>query len=101
MLSHAVQDLEEGVYIRHRLDSSLFDLRRLKATMRKLKTPIQEALFAPRTRMDRDVQLMLDKFSLTISLDKTKILPQAAPNRNTPEQTIFVGDTRLKNVDSF
>ena len=31
MLSHAVQDLEKGVYIRYRLDSSLFDLRRLTA----------------------------------------------------------------------
>ena len=31
MLSQAIKDSEEGVYIRYRLDGSLFDLRRLNA----------------------------------------------------------------------
>ena len=34
MLSHAVQDLEKGVYICYLLDSSLFDLRQLTAKMK-------------------------------------------------------------------
>ena len=39
VLSHAIEDLEEGVYIRYCLDGSLFDLQRLTAktgTLRKL-----------------------------------------------------------------
>ena len=38
MLSHATQDLEKGVYIRYRLDSPLFDQRRLTAKTKSLQT---------------------------------------------------------------
>ena len=43
---YAVQDLENGVFIRYRLDSSLFDLRRLTAKTKSLQTLLQEVLFA-------------------------------------------------------
>ena len=46
MLSHAVRDLKKGVYIRYRLDSSLFDLRRLTAETKSLQSLLQEVLFA-------------------------------------------------------
>ena len=46
MLSHAVRDLEKGVYIRCRLDGSLFDLRRLAAKTKSLQSLLQEVLFA-------------------------------------------------------
>ena len=46
MLAHAVQDMEESVYIRYRLDGSLLDLRRLNAKTKCLYQLIQEALFA-------------------------------------------------------
>ena len=77
MLSHAVQDLEKGVYIRYRLDGSLFDL--------------EEVLFADDCALvahaEPDVQMMLDRFSeasklfgLTISLGKMEVLQHPAPN---------------------
>ena len=37
MLSQAVKDSEEGVYIRYHLDCSLFDLRRLNAKTKTFK----------------------------------------------------------------
>ena len=46
MLSHAVQDLEKGVYICYHLDGSLFDLHRLTVKMKSLQTLLQEVLFA-------------------------------------------------------
>ena len=36
MMVHAVQDLENGVYVRYRLDGALFDLRRLTAKTKSL-----------------------------------------------------------------
>ena len=46
MLSHAVQDLQKGVYIRYRLDDSLFDLCRLTVKTKNLQALLQEVLFA-------------------------------------------------------
>ena len=55
-------------------------------------------------RRDRDLQLMLDKYSeasklfgLTINLDKTEVFHQAAPSSKTLEPTIFADGTQLKN----
>ena len=93
MLFHAVQDLESGVYIRCRLLGSLFDLRCLTAKAKYLVDLIQEAFFTDDctlvSREDSDLQLMLDRFSqsaklfgLTVSLEKTEVLHQAAPGGN-------------------
>ena len=90
MLSHAVQDLEKGVYIRYHLDGSLFDLRRLTAKTKSLQTLLQEVLFADNCALmvhaEQDLQRMLDHFSevsklfgLTISLGKTEVLHHPAP----------------------
>ena len=61
------QDLEKGVYIRYRLDGSLFDLRRLTAKTKSIQTLLQEVLFAEEcARMahtEQDLQWMLDRFS--------------------------------------
>ena len=46
--SYAVRDLEEGVYIRYCLDTSLLDLRRLTAKTRALHKLIHEAPFSPK-----------------------------------------------------
>ena len=46
MLSHAVRDLEKGVYIWYRFDGSLFDVCRLTAKTKCSRDLLQEALFA-------------------------------------------------------
>ena len=112
MLSHAVRDLEKGVYIRYRLDGSLFDLRRLTAKTKSHQDLIQEALFADDCALvahaEPDLQLMLDRFSeasklfgLTISLGKTEVLLQPAANTNPPAPSSSIDDTQLANVDQF
>ena len=46
VLNHAFKDLEQGVYLRCRLDGSLFDLRRLTTKTKTVKKTVLEALFA-------------------------------------------------------
>ena len=90
MLSHADLDLKKEVYIRYRLDGSLFDLRRLTAKTRSLQTLLQGVFFADDCALvahtEQDLQRMLDLFfeasklfGLTISLGKTGVLYQPAP----------------------
>lgn len=112
MLSHAVRDLEKGVYIRYRLDGSLFDLRRLTAKTKSLQALLQEVLFADDCALvahaESDLQMMLDRFSeasklfgLTVSLGKTEVLHQPAPNTHPPAPSIVIDDTPLANVEHF
>uniref|UniRef100_A0A5F8GYV1 Reverse transcriptase domain-containing protein n=1 Tax=Monodelphis domestica TaxID=13616 RepID=A0A5F8GYV1_MONDO len=46
VLQHVVMDLDLGIYIKYRLDGSLFDLRRLTAKTKTTERLILEALFA-------------------------------------------------------
>ena len=67
MLSHAVQDLEKGVYIRYCLGGSLFDIRPLTAKTKSLQTLLQEVFFADDCTLmahaEQDLQQKLDRFS--------------------------------------
>ena len=78
MLSHAVRDLEKGVYIRYRLDGSLF-----VAKIKSLQSLLQEVLFADDCALvahtESDMKLLQDRFSSaskpfgqTVSLGKKK-----------------------------
>ena len=81
MLSHAVQDLEKGVYIRYHLDGSLFNLHRLTAKTRSLQTLLQEVLFAD---------------------DCALVLHQPAPYCQTPPTpTTTIDNKPLANVEHF
>lgn len=46
VLHHALQDLDRVVFIKYRLDGSLFDLRRLNGKTKTVERLITEALFA-------------------------------------------------------
>ena len=92
VLSHAVQDLEEGKCIRYCLDGSPFDLRRLTAKTRTLQKLIHEAPFSPmsvpschtKTVIYSQCSIPCPKvsrlFGPTISLNKIEVLHQPAPN---------------------
>ena len=112
MLSHAVRDLEKGVYIRYRLDGSLFDLRRLTAKTKSLQALLQVVLFTDDCALvahtETDLQRMMDRFSdasklfgVTVSLGNTKVLHQPAPNTHPPAPTIIIDDTTFSNVEHF
>ena len=90
VLNHAIGDLEQGVYLRYRLDDSLFDLRRLIAKTKIAKKTVLEALFvddcALMAHRESDLQINVNKFAeatrlfgLTISLGKTEALFQPVP----------------------
>ena len=89
-----------------------FDLWRLSAKTKTHSSLIQETLFADdwtfMAHKSGDLQAMLKSFSdaskqfgLTISLGKTEVLFQRAPNSVAPQPAIFIDDVELKVVDSF
>ena len=100
------------MYVRFRYDGSIFDLRRLSAKTKTLNSLIQEALFvddcALMAHKPGDLQAMLNNFSdaskpfgLSISLGKTEVLFQRAPNSVAPQPAIFIDDVERKVADSF
>ena len=104
--------MDKGVYVRFHYDGSIFDLQRLSAKTKTLNSLIQEALFADDCALmahkPGDLQAMLNRFSdaskqfgLTISLEKTEVLFQHAPNSVAPQPAISIDDVVLKVVDSF
>ena len=112
VLRQAVGNTDKGVYVRFRYDGSIFYLRRLSAKTKTLNSLIQEALFADDCALmahkPGDLQAMLNSFSdaskqfgLSISLEKTEVLFQRAPNSVAPQPAIFIDDVELKVVDSF
>ena len=112
VLLHAVKDLDLGIYIRYRLDGSLFDLRRLSARTKTLEKLILEALFADDCALiahsETHLQVIVDRFAdaarlfgLTISLGKTEVLFQPAPKTTRSLPVITIEGTQLKCVESF
>ena len=112
VLSHAIKDLDLGVYLRYRLDGSLFDLRRLNAKTKVVERMIMEALFADDCALmahkETDLQLIANRFAeasrlfgLTISLGKTEVLFQPAPTSIAAPPSISIEGTPLKTVDDF
>ncbi|KAL8566739.1 hypothetical protein ACOMHN_050387 [Nucella lapillus] len=107
VLSHAVRDIEDGVYIRYRIDGSLFGLRRLSAKTKTIKKLILEALFADDCALmahtESALQLIVNKFAeasclfgLTISLGKTEVLFQPSPLTPGRHPSISIEETELK-----
>ena len=112
VLFHAIRDLDCGIYIRYRLDGSLFDLRHLTAKTKTLKRLLLEALFADdcalMTHNEHHLQAVVNKFSeaankfgLTISLSKTEAFFQTASGTSPQQLCITIDGTQLKNVEPF
>uniref|UniRef100_A0A5F8GJ83 Reverse transcriptase domain-containing protein n=1 Tax=Monodelphis domestica TaxID=13616 RepID=A0A5F8GJ83_MONDO len=112
VLRHTVMDLDLGIYIKYRLNVSLFDLRRLTAKTKTTERLILEALFADdcalMAHQENQLQTIVDiistttkLFGLTIGLSKTEVLFQPAPGRPTNQQCITINGTQLSNVNTF
>ena len=85
MLKHAMKDGENAVYIRYRLDGSLFNLRRLHAHTKTLEQLFRDLLFADDAAIVAHTESALQcltscfaeaaqLFGLEVSLKKTKVL---------------------------
>ncbi|XP_076060523.1 uncharacterized protein LOC143036733 [Oratosquilla oratoria] len=98
-----------GVYLRFRIEGSVFDLRRLNVKTKTTEKLILEALFvddcALMAHKESDLQLIVDKFAedarlfgLTISLGKTKVLLQPATASTSQPPYLSIEETQLKNA---
>ena len=109
-LLHTMKGLDMGEYDKYRSDGSAFDCLSTP-TMTAEKLTI-EVLFADdcatMAHKENHLQTIADHFAeasrffeLTISLGKTELLVQAAPNIIRPQPIINIEGVRLKCVESF
>ena len=114
MLKQPTEDLDddEGVYVRYRLDGSLFNLRRLQAHTKTQERMILDLLFADDAALVAHTERALQRitscfadtsrlFGLEVSLDKIKVLHQPAPQEEYHPPHISIGDTELKSTQQF
>ena len=114
MVRQATEELddEDGVYVRYRLDGSLFNLRRLQAHTKTQERLIQDLLFADDAALVAHTELALQRlttcfadasrlFGLEVSLKKTEVLHQPAPKGDLHQPHITIGDTVLKTTKQF
>ena len=112
MLSAALSQTETGVTIRYRTAGDFFNLRRLKAYTKVTRATVWDFLFADDCALaahsEVDLQELADcfataarSFGLTVSIKKTEVLRQLAPNTVRPPPNITMDGNVLKNVDTF
>ncbi|XP_063609394.1 uncharacterized protein LOC134783447 [Penaeus indicus] len=108
LLEHATKNIDRGIYLKYRLDGSLFNLMRLNAKTKTRERLLVEALFADDCALmvhtEEDLQFIVDQFSqaarlfgLTISLPKTEVLYQSttATPTATLVEALFADDCAL------
>ena len=108
-LTNAFQDVDNGIPIRYRFDGKLFNPSRLQAKS-KVQTEVQdEFLFADdmakgaptEEKMQRgadQVSDSCDSYDFTISIKKTEVVYQPAPEKPYKKPTITVKGQRLHLV---
>ena len=112
MLQSALNNCTSGVSIRYRMDGRFYDLRRLRAKTKTCEALITDLLYADDCALvahsEGALQELADrlsaaatKFGLTISLSKTEVMLQPAPNSNISDPAICINGTQLKTVSEF
>ncbi|XP_063600687.1 uncharacterized protein LOC134776864 [Penaeus indicus] len=112
MLSAALAQTSAGVTVHYRTDGDFFNIRRLKAHSKVRQAVVRDFLFADDCALaahsEEDLQELADcfataakMFGLTISIKKTEVLRQLAPNTTQPPPNITMDGNTLKNVESF
>ena len=114
MLKQAMEGLDDdnAVYIRYRLDGSLFNLRRLQAHTKTLEQLFRDLLFADNAALVIHNENALQRltscfaeaaqlFGVEVSLKKTEVLYQPAPREEYCLPHITIGETVLKTVYQF
>ena len=110
--TEGIVDDEDTVYIRYRLDGSLFNLRRLQAHTKTREQLIRDLLFADDAALvahsERALQCLTSCFAeaaqlfgLQVSLKKTEVLHQPAPREEYHPPHITTGVDVLKPVHQF
>ena len=108
LLSHAFSESEDGVFLRTRSDSKLFNLSRLRAKTKVRQLLLREMLFADDAALASHTQEALQRlvnrlahacreFGLIISLKKTNVMGQDV----SEAPSISIGDYTLEVVEDF
>ena len=112
MLSAALSQTEAGVKIHYRNDGDFFNLRRLKSYTKATRAIVRDFLFADDCGLAAHSEVALQEladcfataakiFGLTVSIRKTEVFRQLAPNTARPPPNITMDGNALKNVDTF
>ena len=112
MLSAALSQTEAGVKIHYRTDGDFFNLHCLKSYTKVTRAIVRDFLFADDCALaahsEVDLQELADCFAtaaksygLTVSIKKTEVLRQLAPNTARPPPNITMDGNAMKNVDTF
>ncbi|XP_051625679.1 uncharacterized protein LOC127461696 isoform X1 [Manacus candei] len=114
MLQRATADLEDqdGIYIPYSTNGSLFNLRQLKAHTKTLNHLVRELLYADDAALAAHTEAALQRltscfaeaaelFGLEVSLKKTEVLYQPAPQEVFHHPHITIGQSELKSVQQF
>ena len=110
--TEGIVDDEDTVYIRYRLDGSLFNLRRLQAHTKTHEQLIRDLLFADDAALiaysERALQCLTSCFAeaaqllgLQVSLKKMEVLHQPASREEYHPPHITIGEDVLKAVHQF
>ena len=111
-VTEGIVDDEDTVYIRYRLDGSLFNLRRLQAHTKTREQLIRYLLFTDDAALvahsERALQCLTSCFTeaaqlfgLQVGLKKTEVLHQPAPREVYYPPHITIGEDVLKPVHQF
>ena len=97
MLKQATEDLDddEGVYVRYRLDGSLFNLRRLHAHTKTQERLIQDLLFADDAALVVHTERALQRVTFCFA-DASRLFGLEAASRR---RRFFTSQLPMKNID--
>ena len=112
MLTDAFRSGDIGVDYKFRTDGKLFNLRRLQAKTKVQKDIARDFLFADDCALNTGTQSNMQKsmnrfakacddFGLTISIKKTEVMYQPAPNAPYSEPVITVNGEKLRVTEKF
>ncbi len=114
MLQQTTEDLDnaDGIYIRFHLDGNMFNLRRLQVHIKTMELLIRELLFADDAALLAHTEAAMQRitscfaktaqiFGLEVSLKKTEVLHQHAPQKEYHPPSISIEQTELKVVHHF
>ena len=112
MLTDAFRSVDIGVDYKFRTDGKLFNLRRLQAKTKVQKDIARDFLFADDCALNTGTQSNMqesmnrfakacDDFGLTISIKKTEVMYQPAPNAPYSEPVITVNGEKLTVTEKF
>ena len=95
MLFDAFHDLDRGVHIQFRSDGGMLNLRRLQARTKTQLMLIKHMLFADMFARASE------RFGWTISIKKTEVMYQPAPDKSHKNPIVTINNTPLKSVETF